>query len=317
MDSADLPYAIFFVSSVLVIFSGYNYFSRERVATQARNRRLALLQTHESAITTFDILRNERGLLGGWNTPGLQKAQDWLTQSGLRVRQTTLLAAFLAFTLFVTAGVGYALNFDAICVPIGFAASSVLAFSFIAYVRKRRIAQFSQQLPEVLEMIVRSLRSGHPLPAALSLVSRETRDPAGTEFGMVFDEVSYGRDVPSAIRNLALRVGDPDLLYVVTSITVQAESGGNLAEILERLSKTIRERQKLRMKIGAMTAEGRISGLVLTALPFIVVGVVSWVSPTYFGDVREHPTFIWMMKFCAVLLVIGHFIIKKMVDFRY
>lgn len=317
MSSQDLPFVLFFVSSVLVLFSGYNYFTRERVARKAANRRLALLDTHESATTTLDLLRRERGILSGSRWPVVQKAQDWLLQSGLGLTRTRMIAALLGFCLFVTGGAILAFDFNPLALPAGLGGSILIVFLFVRYMRNRRIAQFSQQLPEVLEMVVRSLRSGHPLPAALSLVARETRDPAGSEFGMVFDEISYGLGVPTAIKNMSQRVGDPDLLYVVTSISVQAESGGNLAEILERLSKTIRERQKLRLKIGAMTAEGRTSGLVLTALPFVVTGVVLWVSPSYFGDVEDSPTFIWMMKLAGGLLIAGHFIIRGMVNFKY
>lgn len=317
MDSSNLPYLLFFVSSVLIIVSAYNYFAKERVARRAANRRLALLETHESSITTLDILRRERGIFADTRWPALQRVQDWLTQSGLRVNRSSLLAVFFGFFGLVTAAISVKLDYDLIALPIGLAVSVVTAILFIRYMCKRRIEKFGQQLPEVLEMIVRSLRSGHPLPAAFSLVARETRDPAGSEFGMVFDEVSYGLDVPSAIRNLARRVGNPDLLYLVTSISIQAETGGNLAEILDRLSKTIRERQKLRLKIGAMTAEGRISGVVLTALPILVFGVVSWINPSYFGDVSENPTFIMTMRLAAGLLVAGHIIIKRLVNFKY
>lgn len=317
MDGSTLPFLLIFVSTVLVVISAYNYFARERVARKAINRRVALLETNEGAVATLDVLRRERGIFGDTRWPAVRKAQDWLTQSGLRIGRSTFWASFLGFALMVTAGAGVALDFAPIALPIGIIASVVAATLLIRYIRARRIATFSQQLPEVLEMIVRSLRSGHPLTAAFALVAKEMRDPAGSEFGMLFDEIAFGLDVPSAVKNLARRVGDPDLLYLVTSISVQAESGGNLAEILERLSKTIRERQKLRLKVGAMTAEGRTSGIVLTALPVIVFFVVSWISPSYFGDVWDEPAFVNTMRVALAMLVTGHFIMQRLVNFKY
>ncbi|MCX7900395.1 MAG: type II secretion system F family protein [Methylocystis sp.] len=317
MDAISLPYVVFFVSSVLIIFSTINYFAKERVAKQAVNRRLALLEKNESAVATLELLRRERGFFGDSRWGPLQTLQDWLTQSGLRMSRSAAFAAFLGFSSLVTVGVTRALDHHWIALPIGLVVSAVAAIAFIRFIRARRIAKFSRQLPEVLEIIVRSLRSGHPLPASLSLVARETRDPAGTEFGMAFDEVAYGLDVPTAIKNMSRRVGDPDLLYVLTSISIQSASGGNLSEILARLSTTIRERQKLRLRIGAMTAEGRLSGLVLTVLPILVFLVVSWLDPSYFGDVWDRPAFVNTMRVAIGLLIVGLIMIKRLVNFRY
>lgn len=317
MDGSTLPYILFFVSCVLVIFSAYNYFAKERVARRAANRRLAILETTASSVETLDLLRRERSVFGESRWRGLQVLEDWLVQSGLRLSRSALTAAFSAFLAGVMSATALLLDFRLIAFPIGALIGAALALWLVRFLRARRIAKFSQQLPEVLEMIVRSLKSGHPLPASFSLVARETRDPAGSEFGMVADEVAYGLDIPSAIKNLSRRVGDPDLLYLLTSIAVQSESGGNLSEILARLSRTIRERQKLRLKIDAMTAEGRMSGAMLTGLPFVVFGLVSWISPSYFGDVWDNPVFESTMRFAGVLLIVGHFMMKRLVNFKY
>lgn len=317
MDSSTLAYLLFFVSTVLVIFSAYNYFAKERVARQAVNRRLFVVESTGNNIEALNILRRERGIFGDSRWPALQTLQDWLIQTGLRFDRWGLFFAFTAFASGVTAMTAITLDFELKAFPIGAAISIVAAFVVLRSLRARRIAQFGLQLPEVLEVIVRSLRSGHPLPAAFSLVARETRDPAGTEFGMAFDEIAYGLDVTSAIKNLSRRVGDPDLLYVVTSIAVQSESGGNLSEILARLATTIRERQKLRLKIAAMTAEGRLSGVMLTALPFVVFFLISWISPEYFGAVWENPVFINTMRVAALLLLVGHVVMKRLVNFKF
>lgn len=317
MDNSSLVYLLFFVSTVLVIFSAYNYFAKERVARRAINRRLAVLESTGNNTEALDILRRERGIFGNSRWPALRAATDWLIQTGLRFDRWGLLTAFAAFASGVTAMTALTLDFQLIAFPIGAALSVVIALLFLRILRARRIASFGQQLPEVLEMIVRSLRSGHPLPAAFALVAKEARDPAGTEFGMAFDEIAYGLDITSAISNLSRRVGDPDLLFVVTSIAVQSESGGNLSEILARLSATIRERQKLCLKIAAMTAEGRLSGVMLTILPVVVFFLITWIAPEYFGAVWENPVFVTTMRVAGLLLIVGHFVMKRLVNFRF
>ena len=317
MDGTSLAYLLIFVSTMLVVLSTYNYFAKERVARLAINRRLSVLDETGNNTEALNILRQERGIFGDSRWPALQALRDWLIQTGLRFDRWGLFFAFAAFTSGVTTMTALVMDFELIAFPIGAALSIAITAFVLRFLRARRIAQFGQQLPEVLEIIVRSLRSGHPLPAAFALVAKESRDPAGSEFGMAFDEIAYGLDVTSAIKNLSRRVGDPDLVYVVTSIAVQSESGGNLSEILARLSTTIRERQKLRLKIAAMTAEGRLSGAMLTALPLVVFLLISWISPEYFGAVWEKPAFVNTMRVAGLLLIVGHVVMKRLVNFKF
>src|SRR5262249_34720990 len=120
--------------------------------------------------------------------------------------------------------------------------------------RNQRIARFSDQLPDALDVIIRGVRVGHPFSTALGLVAKEMADPIGTEFGMTSDEIAFGLDVRRAIENLAHRVGQDDLLFLVVTINVQSQTGGNLAEILSRLSGLIRNRAKVRMKVKSLSA---------------------------------------------------------------
>ena len=126
-------------------------------------------------------------------------------------------------------------------------------------------------------MIVRSLRAGHPTPIALTMVAREMRDPIGSEFGIVVDEITYGADLETALRNLYFRIGQDDLPLFVTAVAIQGSTGGNLGEILENLSGVIRQRFKMRRKIRALAAEGRASALILSSLPiamFLIIQIV-------------------------------------------
>ena len=136
----------------------------------------------------------------------------------------------------------------------------------VRFIRNRRKAAFSTQLPDALDVVVRSLRSGHPVPTALTLVGREMPDPIGTEFGLTTDELTYGIDLPRALQNLSARVGVPDMSLLVTAVSLQSSAGGNLGEVLENLSRILRDRFQLKRKVRSLSAEGRFSAYGLTIL---------------------------------------------------
>ena len=141
--------------------------------------------------------------------------------------------------------------------------------------------QFGAQFPDALDMIVRSLRAGHPVPIAITMVAREMPDPIGSEFGIVADEITYGADLETAMRNLYFRVGQDDLPLFVTAVAIQGSTGGNLGEILENLSGVIRQRFKMRRKIRALAAEGRASALILSSLPIAMFLIIQLVAPEF------------------------------------
>ena len=137
--------------------------------------------------------------------------------------------------------------------------------------RNKRIKKFAGQLPDALDMIVRSLRAGHPTTVAIALVAREMPDPLGTEFGIVSDEITFGLSLEQAVRKLSQRVGFEGLHLLSVSLSIQAKTGGNLTEILSNLSSVLRERQKLRLKIRALSAEGRMSAWIISLFPVVML----------------------------------------------
>src|SRR6202008_4708163 len=153
----------------------------------------------------------------------------------------------------------------------------------LVVLRSRRQGKFGQQFPDAIDIIVRSLRAGHPVPIAISMVARELPDPIGSEFGIASDEITYGADLETAMRNLYFRVGQADLPLFVTAVAIQGSTGGNLSEILENLSAVIRLRFKMRRKIRALAAEGRASALILSSLPIGMFFIVNIVSPSFYG----------------------------------
>jgi tight adherence protein B len=163
---------------------------------------------------------------------------------------------------------------------------------------------------------VRSLRAGHPVPVAIAMVAREMADPVGTEFGIVTDEVTYGADLETALRNLFFRVGTDDLPLFVTAVAIQGSTGGNLGEILENLSRVIRERFKMRRKIRSLAAEGRASALILSSLPIAMFAIIQLLVPNFYGAVWNESLTKIVLAIAVCWMGIGNLIMFRMVNFR-
>src|SRR5262249_28587537 len=149
----------------------------------------------------------------------------------------------------------------------------------------RRQMKFEEQLPDAIDVLVRSLKAGHALPAAIAAAGKHMPDPIGGELSLTAAEVSYGLDLETAMINLRSRVGQAGLALIVLAVSVQSKTGGNLAEVLTNLSKIIRERFKLRRKAYALAAEGRFSAILLSILPIALFGLLRFISPSYYGDI--------------------------------
>jgi tight adherence protein B len=183
-------------------------------------------------------------------------------------------------------------------------------------VRSSRQKKFGAQFPDAIDVIVRSLRAGHPVPIAIAMVGREMPDPIGSEFGIVSDEITYGADLETAMRNLYGRIGSDDLPLFVTAVAIQGATGGNLGEILENLSGVIRQRFKMRRKIRALAAEGRASAMILSALPIGMFIVIQVIAPDFYGSMwHEHLTKVLLFA-AAGWMSVGNIIMFKMVNFK-
>ena len=173
-----------------------------------------------------------------------------------------------------------------------------------------------EQFPVALDVFVRGLRAGHPIAAALDLLTVEMADPIGTQFGMAVDEVTYGADLRDALQNMAERWDLEDMRMFVVSLSVQSETGGNLAEILENLSQVIRERQSMYLKVRALSSEGRMTAIMLTVLPIFAFVTLFLLNPPFFLDVANDPWFAPGFLMLIVLYLTGFFTIRKMVDLK-
>jgi tight adherence protein B len=195
-------------------------------------------------------------------------------------------------------------------------AGLVMPYLTLRVLRGRRRKKFGAQFPDAIDIIVRSLRAGHPVPIAVSMVAREMPDPIGSEFGIVSDEITYGADLETAMRNLFFRLGQEDLPLFVTAVAIQGSTGGNLGEILENLSAVIRQRFKMRRKIKALAAEGRASALILSALPIGMFLVVQVISPDFYGSVWKYDLTKTILGIAAAWMAFGNLFMYRMVNFK-
>lgn len=281
------------------------------------NRRLKLSKGQPDREAILIQLRRERGLTNdGLYRFGIQWFNKLLLESGMTRGLLTLglIGLFGGGVAFVVV-----LQFRQTIIEAAIAAALAgLLFPFLAllFMRRRRHAKFAGQFPDAMDIIVRSLRAGHPVPVAIGLVAQELPDPIGTEFGIAADEVTYGADVETAMRNLYFRVGQEDLPLFVTAVAIQGSTGGNLSEILSNLSSVIRQRFKMRRKIKALAAEGKFSALFLSGLPVAVFGLINVMTPDFYGSIIQYDITKWGLGLAGAWMLMGNIFMYKMCNFR-
>lgn len=189
-------------------------------------------------------------------------------------------------------------------------------FLWLYWKRAQRLKAFQSQLPDAMELVARALRAGHSLAAGMHVVAEEMPAPISKEFGRVYEEQNLGIPLEEALHGMCDRVPNLDLKFFVTSVAIQRQTGGDLAEILDRIGYVIRQRFKILGQVKALTAEGRLSGVVLIALPIGLFLLMLWMKPDYIEMLWKHPTGVKMSIFALVLMLIGSYAIKKIVDIK-
>jgi tight adherence protein B len=320
MPNFDPVYIIYLLVglSVALLFEGvYLLFFTRSSYRKNINRRLRISSETVDQQSVLLQLRRERGLTGSgdYKLPLLNFNQLML-QSGLTIGWAKF---SLGAVLFAAAVLGGMLAFHwqlKYALSAALLGGLLMPWLLLKFMRRRRLGKFGAQFPDAIDIIVRSLRAGHPVPVALSTVSRELPDPVGSEFGIVSDEITYGADLETAIRDLFFRVGSEDLPLFVTAVAIQSSTGGNLAEILENLSSVIRDRFKMRRKIKALAAEGRASALILSSLPIGIFLAIQILTPNYYTAVWHEN----LTKICLTIagcwMGVGNLVMYKLVNFR-
>jgi tight adherence protein B len=276
-------------------------------AVRVSRKRLGLPQRSVSkqAVTTLDDFLERHGHRGTLATR--LSTADISMAPGEFVALVLAATVVLGFAGLVVAGPLVALVLAVLVV--------LLARTIVSRKANKRQATFADQLPDVLQLVTSSLRAGHGMTQALDAVAEEAEEPARSEFTHVLVETRLGRDLTDSLRNLASRMNSVDLDWVASAIDIHRETGGNLSEILTTVANTIRERQRMRRQIRTLTAEGRMSARVLTALP-LLLALWQWrVHPESF-DVLTHGGGLVLSALAAVLMVLGWFWINRLVRIK-
>jgi tight adherence protein B len=300
-----------------------------RIESKAINQRLELIGRGVSRGDAMQMLRRQASTLPD-RLPAIlvgpaMAFEKMLIASGVAMPTGRLMLLligapivfFLAIILFMLA-LGAALGFGRMLLiaTFAFALGAAIPILFLQIRANRMRKKMQDQFPVALDVFVRGLRAGHPIAAALDLLTVEMPDPIGSQFGIVVDEVTYGADLRDALTAMADRWDLDDMRMFVVSLSVQSETGGNLAEILENLSKVIRERQSMMLKVRALSSEGRMTAAMLTGLPVMAFSVLFLSNPKFYLDVADDPAFLPGFVGLLVLYAIGFFSIRKLIDLK-
>jgi tight adherence protein B len=312
---AHLVYLILVFAAVFS--AGQAAFGLVHTASAKRkvNRRLEIAGQVTGIADLVVELRKQRGLnaAGGRKKGGLF---DLIVRSGVPYEPRRWLLAGAGAAL--AGGVlAVLVSHRLVLAPVGALALGIAGpFLFLKVMAGRRVKALGHQLPQALEVIVRSLEAGHPVPTAIALVGREMADPIGSEFGMAADEIAYGATLEQAVERMANRCQHPDIDLFSATIRLQEKAGGNLSRLLKLNAHTVRERHKMRLKIKAVSAEGRASALILTAAPFVAGGAIALMTPHFYGDVIGERFIQLGLGAMGVWIAIGNAIMRKMIDMR-
>jgi tight adherence protein B len=312
-----------FIAIVLLMEGLYLTWSAYKGPEAKRiEKRLRAMSAGGSSPTEASILKqrllSEAPLLQRWllKLPRVHQLDKMLQQSGTNwtvARSAGISAGFAVAAFFIASFVPYLpWTFD-LLIAVGVAA---LPSIYIARKRQSRTRKLEEQLPDALDLMSRALKAGHALPSGLQMVGDEAQDPIAGEFRIVHDEINYGVAVPTALLNLAHRVPSTDMRYFVIAVLIQREAGGNLTEVLGKISALIRERLRLLGRVRALSAEGRMSGWVLGLLPFAVGGIINLINPKFMSVLWTDPMGLKLIYAALGMMTLGALWMRKIIKIR-
>jgi tight adherence protein B len=287
---------------------------------EAIRRRLGGDDTPEDALDST-IFRQERmSSIGPVNRILSQlhmarKAERLLAQAGMSLKVSNFF--FLSLVAGIVAGYAAMLVLhEAALALLAFTGAGLLPLVVVLGKRSRRMKLFSEQFPDALDMIVNALRAGFALGGAIQMVAEEAPEPVATEFRILFEEQKLGLDVRQAMLNFADRNASTDAAIFATAVMIQRDTGGNLAEVLEKIAYVIRDRYRILGDVRTFTAQGRLSGFILALLPIFLGITISIISPGYMDHLFEDPLGSVLITVAVVLQVVGFLTIRKIVNFK-
>jgi len=314
---------VFAVERIVSIFVG------RKLETQAINQRLDLISRGVSRGQAMQLLRRQasvlpEGLPQILSAPAV-KFEKMLMAAGVSAPTGRLMAMLVATPVIIfgaivvvmaATGAGLGAGRLLMLATVAFLVGAGIPLLFLQVRANRMRKKMEDQFPVALDVFVRGLRAGHPIAAALDLLTVEMPDPIGSQFGIAVDEVTYGADLRDALSAMADRWDLDDMRMFVVSLSVQNETGGNLAEILENLSQVIRERASMMRKVRALSSEGRMTATMLTALPVLAFTLLFIGNPKFYLDVADDPAFLPGYVVLLTLYAIGFFTIRRMIDLK-
>lgn len=247
-------------------------------------------------------------------TPEFFQVSKMFEQADVSIKPSMLFGVSLV--LAIMGGFLSMLLVNVYVVPVGALVMFSLPWIWLYWKRASRLKRFASQLPDAMELVARALRAGHSLAAGLHVVAEEMPEPISKEFRHVYDEQNLGISLEEALDHMCNRVPNLDLRFFVTSVNIQRQTGGDLAEILDRIGHVIRERFKILGQVKALTAEGRLSGIVLIAMPIGLFFMMMYMKPDYISLLWTDPMGVKMSIGAIVLMLIGAYAIKKIVDIK-
>ncbi|KGM88036.1 Flp pilus assembly protein TadB [Roseovarius mucosus DSM 17069] len=319
LSAEPIIYALIFVG-VLVLVEGIylTVFGRSISLNNRVNRRLEMLDKSGNREEVMEKLRKEmQQHLKARKLPLYSILSDKAQKAAIAFtpRQLIMLMGGLSVLAFIGLSVGTdtAAPVRAIA-SVGIGVGGI--FTWISMKAAKRMALLEEQLPDAIELMVRSLRVGHPFSSAIGIVATEVGDPLATEFGIIADEAAYGRDMGEALKEMAERLDMQDLRFLAVAVTIQQQSGGNLAEILAGLAKVIRARFRLFRRVKAITAEAKWSGKFLSGFPILALIGIQLIKPDYYDEAMEHPFFIPAVLVVGVFLVMNLIVMRALVNIK-
>ncbi|MFN3991563.1 MAG: type II secretion system F family protein [Tabrizicola flagellatus] len=319
ISAAPLIYLMIFVAVVVIVNGIYLIVFGKSISLNSRvSRRLTLLEKNANREQVLEQLRKEMNQhLNARNIPLYsvlaKKAQRgniaFSPQALIGIMALLSVFAFLMLSAFTAAELGLRL-------VLGVAMGVGGVFFWVNSTAKKRMSLLEEQLPDSIELMVRSLRVGHPFSTAIGIVAKEIPDPLGSEFGVIADEAAYGRDVAESLKAFAERMDSQDLRFLAVAVSIQQQSGGNLAEILEGLSKVVRARFKLFRRVRAITAEAKWSGMFLSGFPIVALIMINVVQPDYYDEVKGTSAYIPAALFVVTFLIINIIYMKVMTNIK-
>jgi tight adherence protein B len=323
MNWSVLPYAAAAIAGVALVEGIYYLFfdSTGRVRKQVDQRLLATGRNAEQAAAA-DLLRRRPYTFGMWpwmarlfTTSPIRWFDNLVISSGMGGSPDKVMLWMTIVSAAIMVALSFSLHWPFLwCLAVGVILGVALSIWFLIQIRRRRLKQITVQLPDALDMLVRSLRAGHPVSTGIGMIAEEMPDPIGGEFTLVYDEMSYGLDLRQALEKMGDRLQHPVIDYLIVAMRVQYGTGGNLAEILSSLSDVLRERLRLRTKVNALSAESRLSGRILSILPIAVVILLAYINPHFYDDAWTSTTLASVLVGAGVLLVVGVLLLRHFVN---